>query len=159
MLRRELCQLSAKCSDLPSRVSSIAANLGANFHNRLVQLRFDLLFQNHFTVREILLDVRPECGRLRIARKINVVHRADHAASPDGPTTSTNSSSRRGCQYIRRPCCRTRLTRVLRAIRTPAKPDASALGRRSSAPGIFPPLKKTSPPRKSPVEYARCASS
>src|SRR6266480_6943627 len=36
VLRRNFGQLSAKCSDLPSRVSGIAANLGADFHNRLM---------------------------------------------------------------------------------------------------------------------------
>ena len=40
---RNFGQLGAKCSDLPSSVSGIAANPGADFHNRLVHLRFDLL--------------------------------------------------------------------------------------------------------------------
>ncbi len=66
MLRRKSCQLSAKCSDLPSRVSGIAANPGADFHNRLVHFRFDLFLQDHFTVGENLLDVRTQFARLGI---------------------------------------------------------------------------------------------
>ena len=66
VLRRNFGQLSAKCSDLPSRVSGIAANLGADFHNRLVQLRFDLLLYNDFTVGENLLNVRTQFARLGI---------------------------------------------------------------------------------------------
>src|SRR5215813_3259347 len=66
MLRCKFCQLSAKCSDFASRLPGITANRGTDFHNRLVHFRFDLLLQNHFTVGENLLDLRPEFARFRI---------------------------------------------------------------------------------------------
>src|SRR5215472_17363927 len=64
--RCKLCQLSAKRGDFTSSLPGIAANRGSDFHNRLVHLRFDLLLQNHFTVGENLLDLRPEFARFRI---------------------------------------------------------------------------------------------
>ena len=49
-----------------SRVTGILANVSADFHNRLVQLWFDLLFQNNFAVGENLLDMRTQFARLGI---------------------------------------------------------------------------------------------
>jgi hypothetical protein len=51
---------------LPSRVSGIAANLGADFHSRLVQLGFDLFLQHHFAIGQDLLNVRTQLARLGI---------------------------------------------------------------------------------------------
>src|SRR5205823_7556185 len=42
------------------------ADLGAEFHHRLMHLGLDVLFQNHFAAGKNLLNVRTQLARLRI---------------------------------------------------------------------------------------------
>jgi hypothetical protein len=66
VLRSQFRQLSAKIDNLLPGITRVAANLGAQFYDRLVQLGFDAVLQNHFAVRQNLLDMRPQLPRLRI---------------------------------------------------------------------------------------------
>src|SRR5450631_295171 len=64
--RREHGELAAQLNDLLPRTTHITANLRAKLDDRLVHLRLDLLFQNHFAVGQNFLDVRTQPARLRI---------------------------------------------------------------------------------------------
>src|ERR1051325_2287765 len=66
VLCRKVCYLTPEYNELPSRIARIAADLGADFHNRLMELGFDLLLQYHSAVGKNLLDVRTQFPRLRI---------------------------------------------------------------------------------------------
>jgi len=66
VLRSQFRQLRAKIEDLLPGITSVAANLGVQFHDRLVQLGFGALLQNQFAVGQNLLDVRTQLARFRI---------------------------------------------------------------------------------------------
>src|SRR5438477_3351421 len=66
VLRCKRCQLASKIDDLLSRASRVAADLGAELDHRLMHLRLNVLFQNHFAAGENLLNVRTQLARFRI---------------------------------------------------------------------------------------------
>ena len=66
IVRREHGELAAKLNDLLPRTTRITANLRAKLDDRLVHLRLDVLFQNHFAVGQNFLDVRTQLARFRI---------------------------------------------------------------------------------------------
>src|SRR6266481_3172093 len=65
-LIRERRQLAAQLDHMLPSVIDRGADLGAKFDDRLVHLRFDLLFEDYLASFENLLDVRPQLARFRI---------------------------------------------------------------------------------------------
>src|SRR5438132_9917686 len=59
-------QFAPELNNLLSRISRIVTNLSAQFHDRLVHLGLDVLFQNDFAAGKNLLDMRTEFACLRI---------------------------------------------------------------------------------------------
>ena len=66
VLRSQFRKFAAKIDDLLPGITRIAANVGPQFRDRLVELRLNLLLQNQFAVSQDLLDVRTQLARLRI---------------------------------------------------------------------------------------------
>jgi hypothetical protein len=66
VLRSQFRQLSAKIDNLLPGITRVAANVGIQFHDRLVQLGFDAFLQDHSAIGKELLDVRTQFARLRI---------------------------------------------------------------------------------------------
>src|SRR4029453_17987337 len=66
VLRSQFRQLSAKIDNLLPGITRVAANVGIQFYDRLVQLRFDAFLQDHSAIGKELLDVRTQFACLRI---------------------------------------------------------------------------------------------
>src|SRR6516164_714256 len=64
--RRQLRQFRAQRNDVSARTPDGIANFGAQLNDRLVHLRFDLLFERDFSAFENFVNVRTQFACLRV---------------------------------------------------------------------------------------------
>ena len=57
---REFCKFGAQLDNMRTRIDYRLANFSAELNDRLVHLRFDLLFEHDFPALENLLDMRAQ---------------------------------------------------------------------------------------------------
>ena len=65
-MRRQAGQTAPKLNNLPAGRAGVFTNFSPEFDHRLVHLRLEVLFQNHFPVGQNLLNVRTQFARFRI---------------------------------------------------------------------------------------------